>query len=40
MTVLHASEQAGQTTYYYVRIEQSDGKLAWTSPMWIKYEPK
>jgi hypothetical protein len=30
----------GQTSYYYVRIEQSDGKLAWASPMWIKYEGK
>ena len=28
----------GQTSYYYVRIEQSDGKLAWASPMWVKYE--
>jgi len=24
---------------YYVRIEQSDGKLAWASPMWITYRP-
>ncbi|MBI3468998.1 MAG: hypothetical protein HY000_38840 [Planctomycetes bacterium] len=29
---------AGKTSYYYVRIEQSDGKLAWASPMWITYE--
>lgn len=29
---------AGTTSYYYVRIEQSDGKLAWASPMWVKYE--
>jgi hypothetical protein len=28
----------GETSYYYVRIEQSDKKLAWASPMWIKYE--
>src|SRR4029077_12919317 len=21
--------------YYYVRVVQSDGELAWTSPMWI-----
>jgi hypothetical protein len=33
-----SSPVAGQTSYYYVRIEQSDGKLAWASPMWIKYE--
>jgi hypothetical protein len=24
--------------YYYVRIEQEDGQLAWTSPMWIDYQ--
>jgi hypothetical protein len=29
----------GQTYYYYVRIEQSDGNLAWASPMWIIYKP-
>jgi hypothetical protein len=26
---------AGQTAYYYVRIEQADGKLAWASPRWV-----
>ncbi len=31
---------AGETSYYYVRIEQADKKLAWASPMWIKYESK
>lgn len=29
---------AGETSYYYVRIEQADKKLAWASPMWIKFE--
>jgi hypothetical protein len=24
---------------YYVRLMQEDGKMAWASPMWIKYEP-
>jgi hypothetical protein len=28
----------GQTHYYYVRIEQADGNLAWASPMWITYK--
>jgi hypothetical protein len=28
----------GQTSYYYVRGEQSDGELVWVSPMWIKYQ--
>jgi hypothetical protein len=23
--------------YYYVRVQQSDGQLAWASPMWIDY---
>ena len=29
----------GQTSYYYVRIEQADGNLAWASPLWITYKP-
>jgi hypothetical protein len=28
----------GQTHYYYVRVEQADGNLAWASPMWITYK--
>ncbi|HIE52538.1 MAG TPA: hypothetical protein EYP85_12335 [Armatimonadetes bacterium] len=31
--------KVGQMSYYYVRIEQADGKLAWASPMWIRYAP-
>ena len=31
--------RAGQASYYYVRIEQADGNLAWASPMWITYKP-
>lgn len=27
--------QPGETHYYYVRVEQADGNLAWASPMWI-----
>lgn len=27
----------GKTSYYYVRLEQADGNLAWASPMWITY---
>lgn len=27
----------GQTSYYYVRGEQSDGELVWVSPMWITW---
>ncbi len=29
----------GETHYYYVRVEQADGNLAWASPMWITYQP-
>jgi hypothetical protein len=28
----------GKTSYYYIRGEQTDGELVWSSPMWIKYE--
>jgi hypothetical protein len=31
--------KAGKTSYYYVRVEQEDGNLAWASPMWITYKP-
>jgi hypothetical protein len=30
---------AGKTSFYYVRVEQADGNLAWGSPMWITYRP-
>jgi len=26
--------------YYYFRIQQDDGQVAWASPLWIHYEPK
>jgi hypothetical protein len=29
--------ERGRTSYYYVRGEQTDGELAWVSPMWITY---
>jgi hypothetical protein len=29
--------RTGETHYYYVRVEQADGNLAWASPMWITY---
>jgi hypothetical protein len=31
--------KSGKTSYYYVRVEQVDGSLAWASPMWITYRP-
>jgi len=26
-----------ETQYYYVRVQQSDGQLAWSSPIWVRY---
>jgi len=26
--------------YYYVRAEQEDGQLAWSSPIWVRYEAR
>jgi hypothetical protein len=31
--------EKGKTSWYYIRVEQEDGQLAWSSPMWIRYEP-
>ncbi|MCS6859374.1 MAG: hypothetical protein NZT92_03520 [Abditibacteriales bacterium] len=31
--------QAGAVNMYYVRLMQEDGKMAWASPLWIRYEP-
>jgi hypothetical protein len=28
---------ASGESYYYVRAEQTDGQLAWTSPVWVRY---
>ncbi len=30
---------AGKTSFYYVRVEQADGNLAWSSPLWVTYKP-
>ncbi|MCS7252500.1 MAG: hypothetical protein RMK18_04110 [Armatimonadota bacterium] len=30
--------EKGKTSWYYVRVEQEDEQLAWSSPMWIHYE--
>src|SRR5947209_6090292 len=27
------------THYYYIRVRQTDGQLAWASPLWIDYAP-
>lgn len=28
------------TSYYYVRIQQEDGQMAWASPIWVEVQPK
>ena len=28
----------GETHYYYVRVLQEDGNMAWSSPIWVSYE--
>jgi hypothetical protein len=33
-----APAAVGESHYYYVRVEQTDGELAWASPMWIRQE--
>ncbi len=35
-----ADAKPGSKHYYYVRVDQSDGNLAWGSPMWITFQPK
>ncbi len=35
LTYADDDAKPGETHYYYVRVEQADGNLAWASPMWI-----
>jgi len=35
-----ADPAPGPVSYYYVRIQQADGNLAWSSPMWIHPQGK
>ena len=39
MTWMDSAPKEG-TSYYYVRVEQADGQLAWASPMWITYRAR
>ena len=27
-------------SYYYVRVQQEDGQMAWASPIWVEYRPR
>jgi hypothetical protein len=31
------NEAASAESYYYIRAEQTDGQLAWSSPIWIQH---
>jgi hypothetical protein len=32
-----ADTKSGEA-YYYVRVQQQNGQIAWSSPIWVKYE--
>jgi hypothetical protein len=31
-----APKQGGKASYYYVRVIQKDGQMAWASPIWVR----
>jgi hypothetical protein len=31
-----APRKLEKASYYYVRVEQKDGQMAWASPIWVK----
>jgi hypothetical protein len=38
---LHVADELlipGETQYYYARVTQEDGNMAWSSPIWVYYE--
>jgi hypothetical protein len=36
-TYTDAEARTGEA-YYYIRVEQKDGQLGWSSPIWVRYE--
>ncbi len=32
-------DAAAGTSYYYVRVLQDDRQIAWSSPIWVNYQP-
>ena len=36
---IDTTAKPGESYYYYVRVQQKDGSLAWASPMWITFKP-
>ncbi|HUG94280.1 MAG TPA: hypothetical protein VML55_25850, partial [Planctomycetaceae bacterium] len=39
LTYTDMDVKPGDAHYYYVRVEQTDGNIAWGSPMWVTYRP-
>ncbi len=35
---VYTDNESGGLSYYYVRAQQTDGQIAWSSPMWIKWQ--
>ena len=35
LTYIDEKPKTGRAALYYVRIEQTDGEVAWSSPVWI-----
>ena len=33
------AEASPGESYYYVRVQQEDGQMAWASPIWVEYRP-
>ncbi len=34
------ADAAPGESYYYVRVQQEDGQMAWASPIWVEYRPQ
>lgn len=39
LAYMDSSATPGES-YYYVRIQQEDGQMAWASPIWVNYAPR
>jgi histidinol dehydrogenase len=40
VTLTYLDNQPTQgTSYYYVRVMQTDGQMAWASPIWVTWKP-
>ena len=34
------TDEVNHGDYYYVRVRQQDGSMAWSSPIWVGGEPR